>query len=194
MIRYLPLVYRRTLIVAVAALGGIAFVCIYLHWNLQGQVAWTTTVGPVEIAELLLKTPAYVDRSDAILLLLGTLGVIACLLCEPSPKTVVAFGLATPPILLAGSHFPLAPLFTPLVVAAGLVGAVDGEVIGEGWLGIAAGGAWMWLICVLIAARLLVPGRRAHECVRCGYDLTGLYPDRCPECGVRQNPGGCARQ
>ncbi len=26
--------------------------------------------------------------------------------------------------------------------------------------------------------------RRAHRCVKCGYDLWGLTEPRCPECGM----------
>jgi hypothetical protein len=42
-------------------------------------------------------------------------------------------------------------------------------------------GAWL---CVIRGLR-----KDPHACDACGYDLRGITPDRCPECGgVRENP------
>lgn len=50
-----------------------------------------------------------------------------------------------------------------------------------------------WPLCMLgsLLALLWLPGRRAGQgaCPSCGYDLRGLKPGTCPECGKTQDRG-----
>lgn len=91
--------------------------------------------------------------------------------------------------ILIGSVLPIAALTTIIAfISRGQVDLMPGfltrNLAGYGIVLHLVSGGYAFLI-LLIGLVLVVQPRRtpAGICARCGYDLTGSAPGRCPECG-----------
>ena len=105
--------------------------------------------------------------------------VFAVIMVRGSPSTFVAFVNAG--VFLA----PIAFWALIGVVAIGLVGWSSGSVL----LVVEFFGGLLWAAGFLsYALNRNREKQTSSHCTNCGYDLRGISPNRCPECGTMNRP------